>query len=620
MCGIAGAWIRRSRRDPARAVRAMCDYMRLRGPDAGGLWADPEERLCLGHRRLTVIDLDQRSNQPLTSGDGEPVITFNGEIYNYQELRRQLLHQGARLRTTSDTEVILELYRRHGVAAFCMLRGMFALGIWDPANKALLLARDPYGIKPLYVAETPEGVLFASQVKALAASGHDLGAMDPAGAVGFMMWGSVPEPFTLFERVRPVPPGSFVVVTSRGVSDPTHFGELGLAWDAPPVHETSLEQTVQEVVLDSVRAHLVADVPVAVLLSGGVDSGVIAGLMADLEQDVEGITVTFSEFAGTAADEAVGARLLARSYGLRHFERQVSRHEFLQDTPAILAAMDQPSVDGVNTWFASKAVGERGYKVVLSGVGGDELFCGYDTFRNVPRIEGLGRALPRDGALRKATDLVFEEAARRFNRPKLKWLPRYASDFKGAYQLQRAVFMPEELRNVLDGDFVNDGFARLQQAETTLPASLRGQAAVAFLESTHYLRNQLLRDSDWASMAHSLEMRTPFADWTLLRRLAPYTQMLSGARGKSLLARAPKRGLPLEIVQRRKTGFGLPMQQWLRDSGTSAAASDAGVDQPWAKSWAVVVAQSFGVEILQPPRQGTWLRSVRTKAGAGASG
>jgi asparagine synthase (glutamine-hydrolysing) len=570
--------------------------MSRRGPDAAGEWVDATERLCLGHRRLAIIDLDARANQPMSLADDSHVITFNGEIYNYAALRARLIADGATLRTHSDTEVILELYRRHGPTAFSMLRGMFALAIWNPSTKTLILVRDPYGIKPLYVAKTAGGVYFASQVKALLAAGIDRGPPDPAGVVGFFMWGSVPEPFTLFSHIRSVPAGSYLTVTASGVSAPTPYAELPSAWEAPPFDRRGLPAEVRRTVTESVRAHLVADVPVAVLLSGGVDSGVIAGLMAQMGQAVEGVTLTFDEFTGTSADESVGSRELAEHYGIRQTLRRVTRQEFFDDVPAILDAMDQPTVDGLNTWFASKAVAERGYKVVLSGVGGDELFCGYDTFRNIPRAAALGRVLEFAPGLRRSANAAFAFAAKALHRPKVGWLPRYAADLEQAYMLQRAVVMPHQLTAILSPAFVAEGLARLAESKSGLGhTSLSGPASVGVLESTRYLRSQLLRDADWASMAHSLEMRTPLADWTLLRQLAPYVADLDRGRGKRLLAASPSKPLPGSIVRRPKTGFGLPMASWLKDAPADLRPPQ-GESQPWAWGWAMVVARSFGVD------------------------
>jgi asparagine synthase (glutamine-hydrolysing) len=591
MCGIAGALLN-ANRDAIAPVRRMSKWMVRRGPDAEGEWSDPAAGIAFGHRRLSIIDLDARANQPFASTDGRHVIVFNGEIYNYQALRQELIGAGVALRTTSDTEVILELFRREGAEAFRRLRGMFALGIWDAVERRLVLARDPYGIKPLYVGQARGGVVFASQVKAILASGLVSTSPDNAGVVGFFQWGSIPEPFTLYKDIRAVPAGCHLTVTADGISASRAFADLASAWVQPVASVADVAEEVREAVRDSVAAHLVSDVPVAILLSGGIDSGAVAGLVSELGHPLEAITIRFNEFAGTSADESAPARLMAAHYRLKHTERLVTRDEFLTDVPAILAAMDQPSIDGVNTWFASRAVAECGYKVVLSGVGGDELLCGYDSFDNIPRMMALGRGLASTGLIGAANPL-FAGAARLLRRPKLQWLPRYVGDFESAYVLRRSVLVPEELRQLLPDEAVAEGLAALAAAApSSLDPSGDPQAKVSLLESTHYLRNQLLRDSDWASMAHSLELRTPLTDWTLLRRLAPHSRALGHGKGKRMLAAAPRRPLPESIVSRRKTGFGLPMGAWLRE----LAPGTGGAQAPWARVWSRVVATSFGLD------------------------
>jgi len=374
MCGIAGAFFS-SADDTASPSGMMTQLLALRGPDATGEWHDPYGGLSLGHRRLSIIDLDARANQPFVSQSGRYVIVYNGEIYNYRMLRADLLKEGAQFKSKSDTEVIVELYQRYGTKAFAMLRGMYALAIWDIDRRQLVLARDPYGIKPLYLARCSKGWMFASQVKALVGTGLVSKERDAAGVVGFFLWGSVPSPHTIYRDVTPVPTGSCLVIDNNKQTTTTvRFAEVSTPWLHRDRPEGGVALHVREALLDTVNAHLVSDVPVAVLLSGGVDSGVIAGLMAERGQQIEGITVQFKEFFGTSRDEGPRACAIAGHYNIQMTPRLVGREEFVGDFPAILRAMDQPSIDGINTWFASKAVAERGYKVVLSGVGGDELF------------------------------------------------------------------------------------------------------------------------------------------------------------------------------------------------------------------------------------------------------
>jgi asparagine synthase (glutamine-hydrolysing) len=598
MCGLAGALFPSSG-DPVAAVAVMTDYMRLRGPDAAGHWADQTTGIALGHRRLSIIDLDPRSDQPLRSGDGRYLIIFNGEIYNYRALRSEMERAGVSFRTQGDAEVILELYARRGVEVFQLLRGMFALAIWDTQTRTLLLARDPYGIKPLYYAHSAHGTLFASQVKALMVTGVVSKASDLAGVAGFFLWGSVPEPHTIYADVRPVPAGAYMMCSATGPATPVVYANLASVWRTQAANAGDVAERVRSAIGDSLDAHLVADVPVAVFLSGGVDSGAIAGLMAERRQKLVGITIRFDEFSGSGEDETPRAQQLAQYYGIESRIRTVTGTEFAGDIPAILGAMDQPSIDGVNTWFASKAVAEQGFKVVLSGVGGDELFCGYSSFRDVPRIHSVGRQLQRLGPFGQMTDLVLGVAARRMGKPKLASFRKFAGSFDGSYLLRRAVMMPDEVQQIMGDEAGVEGLRQLleQQSTTLVDSSFDGVlpgARVAALESVQFLRNQLLRDSDWASMAHSLELRTPLVDWRLSQQLAPYTAAFGGGQGKRLLANAPRKPLPSAIVEHRKTGFGLPMTKWLSQHWDSGEDLPATMQAPWARRWAWAIAEEFG--------------------------
>ena len=407
------------------AVRRMTARMHARGPDAEGEWAG--EGVVLGHRRLAIIDLDARATQPMESADGRYLIVFNGEIYNFRDLRRELEADGVAFRTTSDTEVLLALFARDGERMLPRLRGMFAFAIWDTQARELFLARDPYGIKPLYYARTTEGLIFASQVKALLASRLVSTEREPAGLAGFFLWGSVPEPWTLFRGMFALPAGHWLKVRAGVPDTPQSWHDIRTHWQREQceIPRDELKECVRQAVADSVRAHLVADVPVSVFLSGGIDSSVLAALASEMGARIEGITIGFEEFSGHHQDEVPVAAEIAAHYGLTHHVRRVSRAEFDEDIPRILQAMDQPSIDGVNTWFASKAVAERGYKVVLSGLGGDELFCGYPSFQQVPKAAALGRAIvaiPGARALLRAPCAYF---ATKRSQPKLAGVPIY---------------------------------------------------------------------------------------------------------------------------------------------------------------------------------------------------
>lgn len=597
MCGIAGfiptgCAVQVAALD---AVRQMCESMRLRGPDSDGFWVG--EGVTLGHRRLAILDLDARANQPMVSADGRYTIVFNGEIYNFHELRRELERKRVTFRTTSDTEVLLAMFCLEAERMLPRLRGMFAFAIWDAHTRELFLARDPYGIKPLYYSRTSAGLVFASQVKAIIASG--LASMDhePAGLAGFYLWGSVPEPWTLYRNVFALPAGHWLKVCAGVRDEPVCWHDIRTNWRSGngQCAPAELQELVRQAVTDSVRAHLVADVPVSVFLSGGIDSSAVAGVALGLGARVKGITIMFEEFAGQKEDESHTAAAIAARYGLPHRVRHVSRAEFDHDVPRIIDAMDQPSIDGVNTWFASKAAAECGYKVALSGVGGDELFCGYSNFRQIPQTVALGRAIASIPAACVLLAAPCSYLAKSRSNPKLAGLPVFMSSLEGMYFLKRGLFLPDELPALMGADNAREALASLNGSP---PGMLKAEArdntsAVGLLESTLYLRNQLLRDSDWASMAHSVELRTPLVDTVLLETLGPFVSRFAERVGKSMLASSTRKKLPESILTRPKVGFSVPMQKWMSRRADQHAWANlpllAPSRTPWARRWARTV-------------------------------
>ena len=588
MCGINGVFAYQSCADPPEAseLAATSLAMRARGPDGEGQWWSPGRRCALAHRRLAIQDLSQRAAQPMVSADGALIVTFNGMIYNYPQLRAELTANGAQFRTTSDTEVLLHLYERDGQAMTDHLRGMYAFAIWDQRRGGLFLARDPYGIKPLYTANDGWCFRFASQVKALAAGGGVSLDPEPAGIVGLHLFGSVPEPFTLYRQIRALPAGHSQWVDSAGPREPRAFASIaevlaeGARSPAPPCE---LSARVRAATLESVKAHLLADVDVGLFLSSGVDSGAILGLMRDAGQSrITAITLAFDEFRGSSEDEAPLAERVARLYGARHVVRRVSPSEFRAELPAILAAMDQPSIDGINTWFVSKAAKEAGLKVALSGLGGDELLAGYPSFADIPRwvrwlrpfalVPGFGAGVRRVGA-------TLTPAAFQRRRPKALSLAEFGGAYPGAYLLRRGLYLPHELARHLPADIVREGLARLRPlqrlAETLKPDPGSAVGRVSALESANYMKNQLLRDADWAGMAHGVEIRPPLVDYALLKALAASLPGLTPGAGKQALANAPRLPLPEDVVRRAKTGFSVP--GWSADARDSMQTAPKGL-------------------------------------------
>ena len=601
MCGINGIHAYHYAANPVDRLELSLTsgHMAARGPDASGEWFTADGRVAFGHRRLSIIDLSLAGAQPMSSADGRLTVTFNGEIYNHRALREELEAGGAIFRSGSDTEVLLHLYAAKGDEMVHDLRGMFAFAIWDARRERLLLARDPYGIKPLYYADDGWTFRFASQVKALLAGGAVSREADPAGQVGFFLFGSVPEPFTTVRAIRSLPAGTTLVVDRLGAATPRRYHSVAAVYRRAEDKRLPVADdvaTVREALLDSVRSHLVADVPVGAFLSAGIDSGALVGLMRDAgADDIQTITIGFEEFRGQVHDETPLAADVAALYGTRHTQRIVTRTEFEADLPRIVVAMDQPSIDGVNTWFVAKAARECGLKVAISGLGGDELFGGYPSFRDLPRWTGMLGVPSRLPLLGLLCRLVGSAAAGPLGiSPKAAGLLELGGTYAGAYLLRRGLYMPWELNQVLDRDVVAQGLRRLAPLELIgrelRPCPRRSFDRVAALESALYMRNQLLRDTDWASMAHSLEVRVPLVDPVLLSRLAPVGV---AARTKAALAGAPSRPLPAVIAGRRKTGFTTPIAKWMRTSALVAGSSrpTPSPHRPWARDWSMIVGR-----------------------------
>jgi asparagine synthase (glutamine-hydrolysing) len=575
MCGIAGHFAYAAHAVPVdlEALTLTRDTMTRRGPDAAGMWISPDRKIGLAHRRLSIIDLTEAGAQPMHSADGRFSVTFNGEIYNYPQLRGELENEGVVFRSHSDTEVLLHLYRRDGAAMVEKLRGMFAFALWDADARSLFLARDPHGIKPLYYADDGKTFRFASQVSALKAGGHVDLSPDPGGTVGFLLWGSVPEPFTLHKGIRQLTAGSTLLVTQAGAAPSRRYWSIAATMrrslsraEGIPRGEERDYFRVQ--LLNSVKAHLLADVPVGAFLSAGLDSSTLVGLTREAsDAPLQTLTLSFDDFQGTLNDECPAASDIARAVGVSHRCIRLPAAAVDQELDRFFSAMDQPTVDGFNTWLISHAAVQAGWKVALSGLGGDELLGGYASFQRVPNLMAEARHTPWrhcPALYRKAHSLVG---------PWFKWpvnaagIPQYGQTPEGAYHLTKGVFMPWELSAVLAPDILEAGLQALAAEDAAHQESLEDMNAfqqVACLESVRYMRNQLLRDSDWVGMAHSLEIRVPLVDSVLTEAVIGLAASGRLGKGKALLPQTLTHPLPSHVLQRPKTGFVVPTWRWLR--------------------------------------------------------
>jgi asparagine synthase (glutamine-hydrolysing) len=580
MCGIAGIVGQVSDANRAALAR-MSAAMVHRGPDAHGTWesaVDPRGwGAMLAHRRLSILDLAPTGTQPMVDPATGHAIVFNGEIYNYVELRARLAADGHRFGSSGDTAVLLRALAVHGRRALRDLRGMFAFALWDPERSELLLARDPLGIKPLYVARSRApnagwAVAFASELRPLLASGL-LGRprLDP-GAVASVVWnGFVVGPATAVEGVELQWPGQARVFDARGREVATED-----FWSAAPRPRGASEAELSRALEEDVRLHLASDVPLAVFLSGGVDSSA----MANLAQRAAGAPVhTFTlAFEEAELNEGPAARRIAEAIGTRHQEVLLTEGHFVAHLEEALDSLDQPTFDGLNSYYLSRAIRAAGFTVALAGTGGDELFGGYASFRDLPRLHRLARAtrwLPR-GALVAAARLCTAglRRARATIPPQTRWaklpeLVRRGHDLTALYQVAYALFLPEYQRALLGPGAIEalEGLPPAFHARLAREVDARSpRSAVGVLEQRLFLGERLLRDNDAASMASSLEQRVPLVDQVVFETVdrLPDPIRFEPVGRKAILRRIGLRGLDPALFDRPKSGFVLPFDRWIR--------------------------------------------------------
>ncbi len=567
MCGIAGFV------DPAsppsareEAVQRMCASMIHRGPDDSGMAsAGPA---TIGMRRLAIFD-PANGGQPMTTSDGRYSIVFNGAIYNFGALRTELESAGWIFRTQCDTEVLLAALAQWGEAALAKLRGMYAFALWDSAEESLFAARDPFGIKPLYYVRRDGRLLFASEVSALLASGACRSEVDPASVADYLAWLAVPAPRTIYRGVMSLLPGECLRFR-RGQL------EIHPAWAfrtiaADPAPSTTREEFLHGLrgrLEDSIRAHVLADVPVGAFLSGGLDSAVVVGLMSRATgKALRTFSIGFEE---TNFSEADDAEATARHFGTIHHTRILTGDEVARDMDKFLAACDQPTGDGVNTYYVSQTARAGGATVALSGLGGDELFGGYPSFATLPVLAGRLSAWRRIPAPLRSM-IARGVAAGGTRGRKLADMLDSARDVHELASLQRRVFSEASRRSLLAGDAAASlaGSAPYHPRLDAMRQDVGSGdlfALVSAWEMRTYMADVLLRDSDVMSMRHSLELRVPFIDLPLVEWLWRQPTAFRGGRGnpKAALVDATADILPPGLLKRRKRGFTLPFPLWMR--------------------------------------------------------
>ena len=587
--------------DRGELVRTR-DHMHLRGPDGEGEWRGEADRIGFGHRCFAV------DGKPLSGfcATEKLAITLDGRIYNSLELRQDLEGRGFKFEQLSDAELLLHLYAAKGPAMLKDLRGMFAFSIWDANRREVLLARDPYGIKPLYYSDDGWTLRFASQVKALLAGGALSRDLEPAGQVGFYLFGSVPEPYTTYRDIRALPAGTFLSVNSLGAGKPERYhsiaqvfreAELDASRNNRIYESRAYSLKLREALLDSLAQHVSDGGAAGVFNMPSDGSNQLTELLRDVSScGIQAVSVTFED--GSGGNPAMASKP-ASVEGVEHVTKAVSTSEFARDLPRILEMMDQPSVDGITIWFLAKRANEFGIKAVVSWAGAEELFGGYPSFRNIPnwvrllnipaRIPLLGKAVRRFG--QPVTALLGIS-------PKAAGMLEFGGIYAGAYLLRRGLFMPWEISKILGKDIAAEGLRRLAPLrlieEALEPIPLSSFARVATLESSLYLRNQLLRDTDWASMAHSVEVRFPLVDSILLKKVAVLqasspSRKRNRAKKDALVATLPS--YPGAVLTGPGAGIPTPIGTWL--SSLELPSLKHGMPimppsaaQPWTRHWA----------------------------------
>ncbi|MEE1945123.1 asparagine synthase (glutamine-hydrolyzing) [Pedobacter sp. KR3-3] len=551
MCRIAGVIAKNfSVPQLQNHVTLMCESMKHGGPDDFGVVVDEERKVCLGNRRLSILDLSQAGHQPMLSDNSQIVIAYNGEIYNFKLLRSELAQHGFKFKSESDTEVIIKAYEFWGEGAFEKLNGIFAFCLHDKRKNCVYLVRDHSGVKPLYYNANINQLVFASEVKAFAHSGFSL---NENWKIYYLAFGHIPEPFTTLKNVYTLPKGSFLKYElTDGSFKISPYFEFSAAIEI--IDENEAIVRIREELTKAIKLQLISDTSIGVLFSGGLDSSIIT-LLADnyTKGNLTSISANFNEidFSESPHRRAISERVLADKH-----EHLITYRDFVYNFETVMKCMDQPTNDGINTWFICKCAKENGIKSVLSGLGADELFGGYPSFDRIRKIQNMG-------SLSKA----LIKSARFLKNTKLKRL--YYLSFQspvGEYLCLRGLYTPDVIAELLGLDIqtvinclqnipLNDSIRYLNDEERA-----------SWFEMNMYMQNQLLKDTDFMSMSHGVEVRVPFLDVNFIKLVSSIHPSIRFGENqkKRLLIEAYKDELPSQIWNRSKMGFTFPFQEWIR--------------------------------------------------------
>ena len=569
MCGINGIISNKIEAEKRLSIiLSMNQRLAHRGPDNDGIWQDQD--ICLGHRRLSIIDLSNESNQPFSSNDKRFVIIYNGELYNYKDLKLELqrtthgsVQQPYFFKTNSDTEVILAAYIRWGSDCLKYFNGMYAFVIYDTLEKKTFIARDRIGVKPLYYFYGDGGFIFSSEIRPIIHSGIKSFDLNKEVLSEYFMYQTVMAPSTLVKGIKMLMPGHFLEFQNNKASITQYYFTNKVSEVSKNLSYKQICNHVNELLTHSVQLRMVADVPFGAFLSGGIDSSAVVGLMSKVSSEpVQTFNISFDE---SEFSESKFARIIAKKFNTKHHEIKLTPFDFLNQLPEALDAIDHPSGDGPNTYIVSKATKNAGIKMALSGIGGDELFAGYDVFKRMADLQKRAwlNAVPRFARIgvghlikKRKKSVSGNKIAELLSEPQI--------NFNSAYPLNRSVYTLKELSQLIKDP---EPFVQIKKIVSSAPQIKNHLlSAVSICEINTYLENVLLRDTDQMSMAVALEVREPFLDYKLIEFVLsvndedkyPHTP-------KKLLIDSLGDLLPGEIVNRPKMGFTLPWQSWLKN-------------------------------------------------------
>ena len=564
MCGINGIFGLENISEPHKVIEDMNSALAHRGPDSGRVFSN--NLVALGHRRLSIIDTSENGNQPFFSKDRNLVLVFNGEIYNYIELKQELKEY--KFVSNTDSEVVLASFLKWGKDCVKKFNGMFAFAIWNEINQELFISRDRLGIKPLYYTESNQNFAFSSELRSLLKSKITPAVLDKNSLVEYLRYQTVHAPRTIIENVYSIPAGHSLLLTDNerilekywSLENPSIVGNTS--------NRALIRERIRELLKSSIELRMRADVPFGAFLSGGIDSSAIVALMSqEAELPVSTFSVVFNELEFS---EAKYARIIADKYKTNHHEILITARDFLEDIPNALQAMDHPSGDGPNTYMVSQVTKNAGVKMALSGLGGDEIFAGYDIFKRSIKLEKNKWIRSFAGVFRSLAGKALTLAQPTIAAHKIaEILSQEYFDLPHAYCINRKILFDKEIQKLLTNDNIkyNAILDRSKEIDHLTDNSKFGVLSkVSALEIDTYMSNVLLRDSDQMSMAHSLEVRVPFLD----HRLVEYGLILSDEvkfphSPKQLLVESLGELIPTEIVNRRKMGFTLPWDSWMKN-------------------------------------------------------